>query len=64
MLGNGKEGSEMDMENSPGLMELSILENGEKIGLTAKVDLFTLMGIFMMVFGRMIKLMDMVFISM
>jgi hypothetical protein len=40
MLENGKAASEMVMANSHGLTELSILENGERIEHTAKVDLF------------------------
>ena len=61
---NGKEDSEMDMENNSGLMVRNMLESGRKTELMVKVNLSMLMGIFMRVNGQMIKLMVMVFISM
>jgi hypothetical protein len=63
-LVNGREDSETVKENKDGQMELYMLENGEKIEHMAEVNLFMLMGIFMMVFGQMIKQMAMEFISM
>ena len=53
-----------DLENRPGLMVLNMQENGEKIELTAKVDLSMLTETFMMVTGPTIRLMVVESISM
>jgi hypothetical protein len=54
----------MVMENKHGQTGLNTSESGEKIELMEKVDLFTLMEIFMMGSGPMTKQMGQVYISM
>lgn len=53
----------MERESSNGLMELNILENGEKIVLMAKVNLSMWMEISTMASGRMIRQTGMEYIS-
>lgn len=54
----------MASENKPGLMAQNTLVSGVKIELMARVSLFMLTETSMMVFGRMIKLMVLVYTSM
>lgn len=61
---SGREGLGMARASRHGLMELSTLGSGGKIGHMARVDSSMLMAISMMASGPMIKLMVMGFIVM
>ena len=54
----------MGTVSKDGQTEPNILESGEKIELMEKVNSFTLMETFMMVFGQTTRLMDMVLTNM